>query len=429
MTWECERESRLLGGSAAEPSGPGRHFLSLAFNRKRERIVSTTQQRFLAPYEWYRAMRSSQPVWYDEQHAIWHVFRYAEVERVLSEHAIFSSNLVQTLELSESERTSHVSLIFMDAPRHRQLRNLVNLAFTPRMVAQLEPRIREITQALLAQMPDDVDIVRDLAIPLPVIVIAELLGIPAEKRTDFKRWSDSALATSGPPSYFQRNEQWQAHMRDQEEMELYLTQVMEERRRAPQNDLISRLVAAEIEGKRLTTSEVLAFCTLLLVAGNETTTHLIGNSVICLCAHRTALAQLRHNPQLLPGAIEEVLRYLSPVKMMARFTKAETMLGGQTIGARQSVMAWISSANRDETHFASPDHFDIQRTPNRHLAFGHGIHFCLGAPLARLEAKIALSALLEHFPGQWHLPDQSLEAVENLIVFGSRRLPFTAYKE
>lgn len=372
-------------------------------------------------------MRRTQPVWYDEQHATWHVFRYAEVERVLSEHPTFSSDLVHTLELAESEQSSHASLLFMDPPRHRKYRNLVNLAFTPRMVSQLEPRIREITQDLLAQAPNEVDMVRDLAVPLPVMVIAELLGIPAEKRADFRRWSDSAIATSGPPSYLQQDEQWQVHQRNQEEMQHYLTWIIKERHKTPQHDLISSLVTAEIEGKHLTPTEVLAFCVLLLVAGNETTTHLIGNSVICLAQHPEALVQLRRTPELLPGAIEEVLRYLSPVKMMARFTKVETTLGGQTIGARQSVMAWIGSANRDETHFAEPDHFDIQRTPNRHLAFGHGIHFCLGAPLARLETRIALSALLERFPRPWQLADQPLEAVEGLIVFGAKRLPFITY--
>jgi cytochrome P450 len=311
----------------------------------------------------------------------------------------------------------------MDPPRHRQLRNLVNLAFTPRVIVQLEPRILEITRELLDQLPGEVDIVRDLAVPLPVTVIAELLGIPVEKRADFKRWSDSALATSGPPSYFEQGEQWHARMRDQEQMNAYLTQMMAERRKVPQSDLMSSLVEAEVEGKRLTPTEVLAFCTLLLVAGNETTTHLIGNSVICLSQHPEALEQLRHNSALIPGAIEEVLRYLSPVKMMARFTKTETTLGGQDISARQSVMAWIGSANRDEAQFPEPDRFDIQRDPNRHIAFGHGIHFCLGAPLAQLEGKLALAALLERFPGQWQLPDLPLESVEGMIVFGAKRLP------
>lgn len=397
-----------------------------AFKRKVEsRAMLAADQSFFAPYEWYRAMRSKQPVFYDEQHATWHVFRYADVQRVLSDHTTFSSDIVQTLSLKENQKATHTSLIFMDPPRHRQLRSLVSLAFTPRMVAQLEPRIREITYTLLEQMPDEVDIIRDLAVPLPVIVIAELLGIPAEKRADFKRWSDSALATSGPPSYFQQDEQWQTHMRNQEEMHAYLSAMMEERRRSPQNDLLSSLVEAEIEGERLTPTEVLAFCILLLVAGNETTTHLIGNSVICLSEHPETLEQLRHDPDPLPGAIEEVLRYLSPVKMMARFTKTETTLGGQSIGVRQSVMAWISSANRDETQFPEPDRFDIRRTPNRHLAFGHGIHFCLGAPLARLEARIALAALLERFPGQWQFSDMPLEAVEGLVVFGAKRLPLT----
>jgi cytochrome P450 len=384
----------------------------------RERAVSATHQSFFAPYEWYRTMRVTQPVFYDRQHTTWHAFCYGDVQRVLSEHATFSSDIVQTLEIKERERTSHASLMFTDPPRHRQLRNLVNLAFTPRMVAQLEPRIQEITRGLLDRLSGEVDLIRDLAVPLPVIVIAELLGIPAEKRADFKRWSDSALAVSGPPSYFEQDEQWQAHLRNEEEMQEYLTRMMEERQRSPQNDLLSNLVEAEIEGKRLTPTEVLAFCILLLVAGNETTTNLIGNSVICFSEHPEALAQLRRDPALLPRAIEEVLRYLSPIKMMARFTRTETTLGGQSIGARQSVMAWMSSANRDEAQFLEPDRFDIRRDPNRHLAFGHGVHFCLGAPLARLEARIALAALLERFPGEWRLPDSPLERCTQMLSDG-----------
>lgn len=394
--------------------------------RKRElKSMSIYPQDFFAPYEWYSTMRRTQPVFYDEQHATWHVFGYADVQRVLSDHETFSSDVVQTLNLTENEKTSHASLIFMDPPRHRQMRNLANLAFTPGAVARLEPRISEITHALLAQLPDNVDIVRDLAVPLPVSIIGELLGIPAERQADFKRWSDSAIAISGPPDYIKQDEQWQMHMRNQEEMHAYLTEMVEKRLQSPQNDLMSSLVNAEIAGERLNTREMLAFCVLLLVAGNETTTQLIGNSAICLARSPEILEELRQQTTLLPGAIEEVLRYLSPVKMMGRFTKTETTLGNQRIGARQSIMAWISSANRDEAQFPQAERFDIRRNPNRHLAFGHGIHFCLGAPLARLEARIALAAMLERFPGQWQLPLSSLEAAEGMVVFGARHLPLT----
>lgn len=391
--------------------------------------MSMMQQSFFAPYEWYRAMRATQPVFYDEQRATWHVFRYADVQRVLNEYATFSSDIAQTLGLKherEDKKIAHASLNFMDPPRHRQMRGLVNLGFTPRMVAQLEPRIQAITCELLDQLPDNVDIIRDLAAPLPVTVIAELLGIPAERRADFKRWSDSALATAGPPDMLKQDEKAQEHACNTQQMHEYFAQIIEERRQLPQNDLISALLAAEVDGERLGSLELTAFCELLLIAGNETTTHLIGNSIISFHEHPEALEQLRVNPALLPGAVEEVLRYLSPVKVMARFTKTETSLGGQHIPARQAVMAWIASANRDEAQFPDPDRFDIQRDPNRHIAFGHGIHFCLGAPLARLEARIALAELLKRFPGSWHLPaDTILEPVEGMIVFGAKHVPLS----
>jgi cytochrome P450 len=389
--------------------------------------ATTSKDELFASYEWYRTMRATQPVSYDKERYSWNVFRYEDVVRVLSEQETFSSDphTVQP-HLTGDEDSMLSSLLLMDPPRHRQLRSLVNLAFTPRMIAQLEPRIRAITNELLDQViaKGEMDVVKDLTYPLPVIVIAELLGVPAEKRADFKRWSDISVATAGPRFLF--DEETQRLMDENErEMREYFDQIFEERRQHPQNDLISRLLAAEIDGQRLSPNELNGFCVLLLVAGNETTTNLIANSVLCFDRNPGVVERLRNNPTLLPSAIEESLRYLSPVKRMGRFTKTETTIGGQLIGAHQAVAAWIGSANRDEAQFPDPDRFDIERTPNRHIAFGHGIHFCLGAPLARLEAKIALTAMLERCPGAWHVSDVPLEPVQGLAMFGVKNLLMT----
>jgi cytochrome P450 len=169
--------------------------------------------------------------------------------------------------------------------------------------------------------------------------------------------------------------------------------------------------------------ELLGFCALLLVAGNETTTNLISNSILCFDQNPDVVGRLRNDPTLVPSSIEEVLRYLSPVKLMNRFTQTETTIADQRIAAKQMVFVWLASANRDERQFPDPDRFDISREPNRHLGFGYGIHFCLGAPLARLEAKIALTTMLERFPGQWRVPDVALEPIQSGIIFGMKRLP------
>ena len=376
----------------------------------------SSAQHLLEPFGWYRQQRASAPVMQDPRGA-WMVFGYEDVQRVLSDYASFSSSFGRSGDSLENPLGA--SIISTDPPRHRQLRSLVTQAFTPRTVAQLEPRIAVIVNELLDAViaSGRMDIIDDFAYPLPVIVIAELLGIPAEDRARFKQWSDAIVTGAS-----------EAGTRERDaipEMNAYFMRMIEQRKREPQDDLISGLLAAQIDEQHLSLVELLGFCALLLVAGNETTTNLIGNAILCLDEHPDASERLRTNPELLPGAIEEVLRYRSPVQSMFRASVAEVTLSGQTIPAGRPVIAWIGSANRDEAQFPDPDRFDIERTPNRHIAFGHGIHFCLGAPLARLEARIALSALLARMRGMERVAEVALEPLSSHIVYGVKHLPVT----
>ena len=375
------------------------------------------------PFPWYQAMRASAPVFYDERQETWHVFRYVDVQRVLSEYTSFSSSFAANGG-HEGQSPLGSSIIGLDPPRHRQLRALVSQAFTPRAIEALAPRIAEIVGSLLDQVAPtgQMDVIHDFAYPLPVIVIAELMGIPAAERDRFKSWSDAVVTgmSSGvgsAPSVTAG----QAHR----EMAEYFGRMIEERRRQPKDDLISALLQAQVEGQHLTQMEVLGFCILLLIAGNETTTNLIGNAVLCFEEYPEAMEAVRADRSLLPSALEEVLRYRSPVQSMFRTVAQETTLGEGQTKKGQRVIAWIGSANHDETMFEAPERFDPRRTPNRHIAFGYGVHFCLGAPLARLEARIALDALLRRLPDLRLVPGATPIFMESPIVYGAKHLPVT----
>ena len=372
------------------------------------------------PFPWYEEMRRVSPVHVDPHSGVLSVFGYDHVQRVLSDYEAFSSE--RGPRDGSASSALGTSLISSDPPRHRQLRNLVTQAFTPRAIARLAPRITTIISELLDLVAGAgrMDFIADLADPLPVIVIAEMLGIPTAERVRFKRWSDAIVSTSAVPAAGQLS-----FMDAQREMAFYFSRLLADRRADPRDDLISHLIAAEIDGQRLTEIELIGFCVLLLVAGNETTTNLLGNAILCFDEHPDVYERLRAQPDLIPSAIEEVLRYRSPVQSMFRSATGETNLDGVVTRPGQPVVAWIGSANRDEAQFPNADVFDIERAPNRHLAFGHGIHFCLGAPLARLEARLALEAITTRFRTIRRIPDAPIRWMESSIVYGVKTLPVT----
>ncbi len=361
------------------------------------------------PFAWYDAMRSTCPVQRDPKSGMWMVFEYDGVQRTLSDFRAFSSERGRPRG-EDAQNALSSSIISTDPPRHRQLRSLVEQAFTPKQVRALEPRIAELVDELLSKVErtGSMDFVQEFAYPLPVIVIAEILGIPAADRDAFKRWSDAVV--TGDQS-------------GGREMGAYFARLIEQRRADPADDLISGLLAAQLDGEHLDTQELLGFCILLLVAGNETTTNLLTNTLLCWQDAPDAYDRVRTDRTLLPSTTEEVLRYRSPVQSMYRVTAQDVELGTQLIPEGSPVLAWIGSANRDPAQFPEPGTFDPGRTPNRHLAFGNGVHFCLGAPLARLEASVALGAVLDRLPNLRIVPGTVLESVPSQIVYGVKRLP------
>ncbi len=381
------------------------------------------------PYLQYGRLREGDPVHRSQALQAWIVTRYEDCLAVMRDHATYSSDSHNARgqladALQQQRRESPVgdvaTVLGVDPPRHTEMRAIVNRAFTPRRVQALRPRIEEITQELLAAAPDagTFEVMTGLAQPLPVIVIAELLGVPAADRMRFKEWSNAIAATT---NIVQTEAMVATSRRAVQELVDYLGGFIRDRQRQPREDLISVLVTAEESGTRLSPEEILAFAILLLVAGNETTTNLIGNGLAALLEHPEALASLRATPDAVPAAVEELLRYDSPVQGLARFTTREVDLGGQRIAQGDVVLCMIGSANRDPRQFEEPEALRLDRDPNRHLSFGQGIHFCLGAPLARLEADVAFRALLARWPSI-ALAEGGLERGGTLLLRGPERL-------
>lgn len=368
---------------------------------------------------WLREMREEQPIWRDA-YGMWHVFRYADVHRVLSDPKIFSSELGRLLPIGE--KFSQGNLIRTDPPRHHSLRRLVGAAFSPKVVTGLAPRIAEVTHELLDATGGaaEFDLVSALAYPLPVTVIAELLGLPISDRELFRAWADRLfnrdIADPNDPKLAREIDEATA------DMLAYLREHCSDRRANPRQDLISRLATVEADGERLSDDEVVNFSMVLLMAGHITTTALLGNTMLCMDEHPEVWAQIRADRSLVEPAIEEVLRYRPSFTQVGRVTSVEAELADHVIPADVIVTPWLLSANRDEGEFTDPDRFDIHRDGTHHLAFGHGIHFCIGHLLARLEGRVAVGVLLDRYAEIHLVPGASLEFYSRGI-FAAREVP------
>ena len=382
------------------------------------------------PYAIYKQGREHAPVLRHEglPLRVVSVFRHQDCLAILKDDATWSSDFraVAGARPEELAGSAPPSMIATDGAVHARLRSLVNKAFTPRIVSQLEPRMRALAKEMVeaAVAEGEVDLVQALTYPLPVTVIAEMIGVPAEDHPRVKAWSDEAISVLGTGFFGGLDE---ARIRRQrqllDEMHAYFIPLAEDRKTTPREDLMTGLVQAEHEGSKLSYDEMLSMLVLLLVAGNETTTTLIGNIVLELLEHPEALARVRADRKLVPGVVDEVLRFRSPVQFDPRRATRKLRMYDETIEENDFVVCWLGSANRDEQAFDRPDVFDIDRGRGATLAFGFGVHFCLGANLARLEAQVALDALLEGTRSFKRMTDAELPLHPSPVFLGVTSLP------
>jgi len=366
----------------------------------------------------YAEMRARAPVHFNSETQVWEVYGYNDIQTVMGDPATFSSDIQRG-----AMKTTLQTMITMDPPRHTLFRKLIARAFTTKTVADLEPSILRITNELMDRVAQSkqMDIISELAYPLPITVISELLGLPLADRPQFRRWSE--LAVQGAELAIQGLEREPHMLEAVAQLTEYLEALASERRKNPQDDLISGLASAELDGESLTTLEISSTCRLLLIGGFETTTNLIGNSLFLLLQRPDLMAQLRSEPKRLANYIEEVLRYHTSFQIFQRVATRDVELGGHVMREGQKVVIFLGSGNRDETVFSDADKFDMNRSPNRHLTFGYGIHLCLGAVLARTEAQIAINTFMARLPSARLDKDGIFEPLASQAMLGLQHIP------
>jgi cytochrome P450 len=381
------------------------------------------------PYPFYRQLREEDPV-HQSPLGIWVLTRYDDAVMVLRDPRFGREGLAELMEArlgAGSVRPANTrDMLFRDPPDHTRLRALVSRAFTPRVVEAMRPHIQEIVDGLLdgVEGARGMDVIEDLAYPLPVRVICEMLGVPIADQEVFKGWSadiarslDASILPAGSEVITRGQEAGDA-------LREYFRSLIAGRRKQPRPDLLSALIAAEEQGDKLSEPELVATCVLLLIAGHETTVNLIGNGLLALLRHPDQLRALAADPALIQTGVEELLRFDGPVQRTGRMTMADVEIGGKPIPKGSIVAAVIGAANRDPAHFADPDRLDVARQENRHIAFGFGIHFCLGAPLARIEGQVAIGTLLRRMPAL-KLVSDTPEWRESSVLRGLKTLPVT----
>jgi cytochrome P450 len=377
------------------------------------------------PYPTYHRLRAEEPVHHNPL-GFWVLTRYEDVLGALRDPRFAKEAIAAFVAARFGIAPAGIGLSMLDRdpPDHTRLRGLVSTAFTPRMVEMLRPHIQRIVDGLLERVETagSMDLIEDFAYPLPVVVICELLGVPVEDRDRFKQWGlDIARGLDAiwlPPD----SEVAARSVVSRRALSDYFRALIAERRAAPRGDMLSALIAAEAAGDTLTEDELLATCILLLVAGHETTVNLIGNGTLALLRHPHELRRLRESPGLIASAVEELLRYDGPVQRTARIPSEDVTIGGRTIGKGEMVLPFIGAADRDPAQFPDPDRLDLTRADNRHIAFGWGIHFCLGAPLARIEGQIAINTLLQRLP-KLALATDTPQYRQSLTLRGLSALP------